>query len=202
MKGIVFDFGGVMTTSTMPQRVMAKCEELKIDFELIRKGFLNYRLQYDGGFITLKEMYEKIFADNKIELTEEQFAAILEADRASWLYRNEKTLEWMKSLKEKGYKLGILTNMAPDFAPLFKEHFADFIALADALVISGEEHMYKPNREIYDLLRSRIALPAEELLFIDDVMGNIFGARKAGWKGIRFISNEQVECDFMHELWK
>lgn len=202
MKAIVFDFGGVMTTSTMPQRVMAKCEELNIDFELIRLGFLKYRLQYDGGFISLKEMYEKIFADNLIALSEESFSVILEADRASWLYRNERTLEWMKSLKGEGYKIGILTNMAPDFAPLFKEHFADFIALADAMVISGEEHMYKPNREIYDLLRERIGLEAGELLFIDDVLTNIVGARRAGWKGIRFISNEQVECDFRHELWK
>ena len=78
----------------------------------------------------------------------------------------------------------------------FREHFADFIALADAMVISGLERMHKPNRDIYDLLRARIGLPAAELVFVDDVEENCAGARAAGWHAIRFRTNAQVEADF------
>ena len=86
--------------------------------------------------------------------------------------------------------------MPPAFAPHFRRVFADFIALADAMVISGEEKMFKPQRRIYDLLRERIGLPAEELCFIDDVESNCDGARRAGWHAVQFEGNVQVERDF------
>ena len=121
----------------------------------------------------------------------------MKADDESWCYRNERTLEWMKALKGRGFKIGILTNMAPKFArEHFEPVFADFIVLADAMVISGDEGIVKPQREIYDLLRSRINLPAEELCFIDDAEKNVNGSRVAGWNAIRFVTNDQVEADF------
>ncbi len=196
MKAVVFDFGGVMTTSTMPERVRDAAKEFGIPWQTIAQGFARYRHAYDAGEISLAELYERTWTDGGVELSQEQKGRIIEADRASWLYRNERTLAWMRELKAEGRKIGILTNMAPDFAPLFREHFADFIALADAMVISGLEHMHKPNREIYDLLRERIALDAASLVFIDDVEENCAGARVAGWNAIQFHSNDQVESDF------
>ena len=82
------------------------------------------------------------------------------------------------------------------FAPHFRRVYADFIAVADAMVISGEAHMFKPQRRIYDLLRERIGLPAEELCFVDDVEGNCDGARAACWHAVQFFDNEQAERDF------
>ena len=196
ISAVVFDFGGVMTTTTMPERVRRLVGELGIDWAIFERGFAKYRRQMDGDFITMDEMYAKIWADAGVAISPEIQAKITAEDQASYLYRNEKTLRWMKSLKAAGYRLGILTNMPTSFAGLFREHFADFIALADALVISGEEHKFKPNADIYELLRSRIGLPADELCFIDDVEANCEGARKDGWKAIRFESNEQVEADF------
>lgn len=196
MKAVVFDFGGVMTTSTMPLCVMDAVNEFGLPWEAVTRGFMKYRHAYDGGDISIRELYERTWSDAGISVTPEMMERMVKADRASWLRRNERTLEWMKSLKAEGRRIGILTNMAPDFAPVFKEHFADFIALSDALVISGLEHMHKPNREIYDLLRSRIALPAADLVFIDDIAENCAGARAAGWNAIQFISNDQVEQQF------
>lgn len=197
MKGVVFDFGGVMTTTTMPERVHKVTDELGIPWQVIEEGFAKYRRLLDGGYYDLQALYDLIFAGANIEIAPEELARIVEEDTASYLYRNERTLKWMKELKAKGYKLGILTNMPPAFAVKFREHFADFIALADAMVISGEERMFKPQRRIYELLRKRIELPAEELVFIDDVESNCRAAREAGWQAIRFISNDQVENDII-----
>lgn len=86
--------------------------------------------------------------------------------------------------------------MSSEFARRFRKVFADFIAVADAMVISGEEKMFKPQKRIYDLLGERIGLPAEELCFVDDAEANCEGARRAGWHCIQFESNEQAERDF------
>jgi len=188
----------VMTTSTMPERVRACVEEFGLDWRHLETGFAKYRRLMDGGFIDLGQMYDLIWADADVTLTGEMKARVLEEDFASFLdgYRNLKTLAWMKALKASGLRIGILTNMPPAMATRFKRAFADFIALADAMVISGEEGMFKPQRRIYDLLVSRIGLPPEELCFIDDVESNCDGARRAGWKAVQFESNGQVERDF------
>ena len=161
IKAVVFDFGGVMTTSTMPQRVIELAKEKGVDWEVFRRGFEAHRLDYDAGRITLAEMYGLIWGDAGLSVDAETTAAFMAADDRSWCYRNERTLAWMKALKARGFGIGILTNMAPRFArEHFESVFADFIAVADAMVISGDEGIVKPQREIYDLLRGRIGLPA------------------------------------------
>ncbi len=196
IQGVVFDFGGVMTTSTMPQRVIALAKELGISWDMILRGFSKYRHQYDGGFITLEELYRATWKDEGLTIEPEVLARFEEADTASWLYRNERTLAWMTTLKAEGLKIGILTNMAPEFGrDHFRKSFADFIALSDAMVISGDEKLFKPQPEIYQLLQQRIGLKPEELCFIDDVQENIDGAKACGWNAIRFVSNDQVAAD-------
>lgn len=200
MKGIVFDFGGVMTTTTMPERVRKVTEALGIPWSVIEEGFAKYRRLLDGGYYDLEALYDLIFAGANVEVRPEDLKKIVEEDTASYLYRNERTLEFMKALKAKGHKIGILTNMPPAFAVEFRKRFADFIELADALVISGEERMFKPQRRIYELLQKRIGLPAKELIFIDDVESNCQAARESSWQAIRFVSNVQVENDIIPYL--
>ena len=198
VRAAVFDFGGVMTKTTMPERVRKCAQEFGIPWKCLEDGFAKYRRMTDGGFMTLEEMYDLIWADADLVLSKEMQDRILAEDRASFLdeYINWKTLDWMRALKARGYKIGILTNMPPKFAIDFRRVFKDFIALADAMVISGDEKMFKPQHRIYDLLMKRIGLHADELCFFDDVEENCEAARRAGWNAIRFESNEQVARDF------
>ena len=194
-KAVVFDFGGVMTATTEPVLVREALQELGIGWEVAQRGYARYRHAYDAGDIALAELYERTWRDGGVTLSEADFRRVLECDRASWLRRNPRTLDWMRALKAEGRRIGILTNMAPDFAPLFLEHYAEYVELADAMVISGLVRMHKPQPQIYALLRERIGLEASRLVFVDDVEENCEAARRAGWNAIRFSSNEQVERD-------
>ncbi len=198
ISGVVFDFGGVMTTTTMPERARRCAEEEGLPWPAMQAGYARYRHLLDGGFLSPEAMYDLIWADAGVTVPPEVAARVREADFASYLVgcRNERTLRWMRELKAAGYRIGILTNMPPSFAPRFREVYADFVALADAMVISGEELMFKPQRRIYDLLQARLGLPAEELCFIDDVEENCAAARSAGWHAVRFEGNARAEGDF------
>lgn len=202
VKAVAFDFGGVMTTSVMPDRVKPLAAEYGIPWSAIEAGFRKYRNLYDGDFLSLSEMYARIWADAGLAPNAQAVDRICEADVSSWLYRNERTLVWMKSLKARGFKIGILTNMPSSFGrDHFRRAFADFVGLADAMVISGEEKLYKPQPEIYRCLQDRIGFAPSELCFIDDLAVNIAGAKSCGWHGIRFGSNDQVERDFARGAW-
>jgi len=182
----VFDFGGVMSPALYPDLVKPIAEGLGIEWNRIIDGYRKYRQRMDGDLITLREMYSMIFADIGVDVPEDAFAKILEADTATYFARNEDTLAWMRELKSAGFKIGILTNMNTPFSRHFKRVFADFVELADALVVSGEEHLFKPMREIYEVAAKRLGIEPAKICFFDDVEENCQGARNAGWNAIRF----------------
>lgn len=61
---------------------------------------------------------------------------------------------------------------------------SDWQEMFDAVVISGEVGMRKPELEIFELTLHRIGLPAAECAFIDDMPHNIVAAAQAGLAGI------------------
>lgn len=61
---------------------------------------------------------------------------------------------------------------------------SDWHEMFDAVVISGEVGMRKPEPEIFELALERIGLPAGECVFVDDMAHNITAAERAGLAGI------------------
>ena len=192
---VVFDFGGVMTTCATPVRVKEIADGAGLPWQAVLDGFSRHRRAYDIGDITVTEFYARTWRDAGVEVDPETEAAIEEADSTSFLHPNMRTLEWMRSLKARGFKIGILTNMPRELAPRFRERFADFIATAGALVISSEVRLVKPMPEIYALVEGQLGVPAAEIAFVDDSPVNCGGAEACGWRTVLFRDNAQAEGD-------
>ena len=60
--------------------------------------------------------------------------------------------------------------------------------LFDAIVISAEVGMHKPQPEIYLLAAERLDVPPSECLFVDDLQENCEGAEAVGMTAIRYRS--------------
>ena len=86
--------------------------------------------------------------------------------RCKYLIVNEYTIEIAKKLKEKGYHIYVLSNMAAFTYEYFQE--IDFFKLCDGIIISAYEHLVKPDEKIFKTLLDKYHLKAEECLFIDD----------------------------------
>ena len=183
--GVVFDFGGVISVSPMEGwELYPFCAARGVDRTTVAAGWKRYRHLWDGGFISFDEMYRRIFADAGVEISAADLEELWEIDAVGWI-RNlrPETLDLMRMLKAQGKKLGILSNMSPDFHDrLFVPRAADYRALADVEVISGLEKLYKPERPIYDLTQRRMGLSPERLLFLDDTPVNVTAARSYGWQ--------------------
>ena len=94
-------------------------------------------------------------------------------------------------LKAEGFKLYGLTNWCSK-VHLTMQQFEIF-RLLDGQVISSEEHVIKPEPEIYKILFERFGLKPEECVFTDDRAENIAGGRAMGMEGIVFENAEQYE---------
>jgi len=186
--GYVFDFGGVISVSPMPKwdrTYFPYCRSIGLDPEIVLEGFKRYRRLWDGDFITFAEMYGKIFADAGLPPpSTEQLATIERLDKRSWVDElRDDTLELMRKLKGAGYRLGILSNMSSDFhRDCFAPRCARYRELADVEVISGFERLYKPDPAIYAVTAERMGIEPAKLMFYDDFIENVEGARACGWQ--------------------
>ena len=98
----------------------------------------------------------------------------------------------LRRLKEAGYGIYGLTNWSSETFPLVKDKYPIF-GLLDGMVVSGEEHLLKPDAAIYKCLLERYSMRAEESLFVDDNADNVAGARNVGMEAVQFTSAEELE---------
>ena len=184
--GVVFDFGGVISESPLLNdwAVYPYCAKLGVDRAAVDRGWARYRNVFDGGLITFAEYYARTFADAGATITPDQVDDLWELDAESWIRTlRADTLALMHRLKAAGKKLGVLSNMSPDFYErLFVPRCAEYRALLDAEVISGLYRLYKPEEPIYRLAESKMGLTPDRLLFLDDLEPNVLAARAFGWR--------------------
>jgi HAD superfamily hydrolase (TIGR01549 family) len=90
-------------------------------------------------------------------------------------------LKLLQTLKEKGMKLGLISNCAPEEVSSWSaSKLADYF---DAVVFSYEVKVAKPNPEIYHIACKKLGVTPEEAIFIGDGGANeLVGAAEAGIK--------------------
>ncbi len=81
------------------------------------------------------------------------------------------------------YRLFGLSNWSAETFPIARGRYP-FFDLFEGIVISGEEHLKKPDEQIYRVLLDRYALQAAESLFIDDRLDNVQAAKALGFQTI------------------
>ena len=191
IKGVVFDFGSVICQPIAPDAAIFKLwGELGLTRAQWDAGFAKWRKLWDSGQITGKEMYRGMLADCGIYTSDSALLEKLWRTDAEGFVQTKipETLAFMRALKKKGIKVGILTNMSIEFhRDYFSKVCAEYVAEADVVVVSGHEKLFKPDKPLYDLAAARIGLKPEELLFVDDLPVNVEGAKAAGWHAVQFV---------------
>lgn len=190
MKNIVFDFGGVLVDWN-PHHLYDKYfgSREKAEWFLNNICLYSWNLQMDGG---------KPFAEGVAELQAEhpEWSEAIAIYHTRWIEMMNGEIEGMASvirrLKMAGYGVYGLTNWSAETFPMIRDTYPVFQEF-DGIVVSGEEHLLKPDAAIYKCLLERYALQAEESLFIDDNADNVAGARNVGMKAVQFTSAEELE---------
>jgi len=102
---------------------------------------------------------------------------------------NTELVEKIHELKGK-YKVGLLSNIGRGWIDsFFDEH--QIHELFDAVVLSGEEGVVKPQPRIYEIAAERLSVELDECVLIDDSVDNCAGAEAVGMKSIHFVSSGQ-----------
>ena len=190
IKNIVFDFGGVLVDWN-PHHLYDKYfgSSEKADWFLKNICLYSWNLQMDGG---------KPFAEGVAELQAQypEWTEAIGIYHTRWIEmmggQFDDTVDVLRRLKAAGYRVFGLSNWSMETFPLVLDKYPVFQEL-EGMVVSGEEHLVKPDAAIYNRLLGRYQLQAEESLFIDDNADNVAGAKAVGMEAVRFVGAKELE---------
>lgn len=199
LRAVISDFGGVLTNRLI-EAFAAFQDETGISMEQLGRGMQKVA-ERDGEY--------PLFRLERGEVSEEDFleglAWGLEPElghrpklhrfREIWfeaLHGNEPMLEVMRDLRDRGYRMAILTNNVREWEELWRAKLP-VDEIFELVVDSAWVGMRKPDPRIYELTVERLGgVDLGECLFVDDNEANIEAARALGMTAVHFRSNDQA----------
>ena len=182
IRAVFFDLGGVLvrTEFQAPRELLA--QRLGLSYEqlvnLVFEG--ESSRQASVGAIGTEEHWQAV--TRTLGLPPSETEAVRRDFFAGDVVDHD-LIAYIRSLRPK-YHTGLISNAWPDLRGyIIKQGFDDAF---DAMIISAEVGVMKPDPRIYQIALERVEAAPEEAIFMDDMAKNIQGAQAIGMVGIRF----------------
>lgn len=189
---VVFDLGQVLIRWD-PEKPYRRL----IPDEAERRRFLTEIVSHEWN---LEQDRGRSWADAEAALITEhpQHADLIRAFRANWWEMIpgtiEETVAIVEDLIDRGIDVTALTNWASDtFAEAEAKY--GFLSRFRGITVSGRVGLVKPDIAIYRRHAETFELSPANTLFFDDNVGNVAGARSAGWQAELFVSPQKLADD-------
>jgi putative hydrolase of the HAD superfamily len=176
MKGLLVDYGGVLTTNVFDS-FRAFCVDEGLDPDAIKRLFREHpeAVRLVRGLET---------GDSSEEEFGERFGELLGIERRGDLVERmfghvrpeHAMLEAVRRARAQGVRTGLVSNSMG----VGRYDRSAFPELFDGVVISGDEGMHKPQPKIFRLGAERVGLAPAECVFVDDLRENCEGAEAVG----------------------
>jgi putative hydrolase of the HAD superfamily len=148
----------------------------------------------DQGLISLTDL-RGMFSEKYPSWAEDLKSIISRERLISIMKPKQGTVDFMRELKDAGYKIFLLSNFSEEGFAWVDEAYP-FLSEVDGRVISSHVKLIKPGSEIYKLTLNTYSLEPAETVFIDDLPGNIKAAEDLGVHGILFTDIAEVKKQF------
>lgn len=119
-------------------------------------------------------------------------------DLASISSRNQRLIDFAQELR-KNYKVALLSNSS---SAMMDDFFspAERLQLFDAVVLSGDTNVAKPDRAIFQLTCDRLGVKLSETLMIDDIPTTCDACKTYGMQSICYQNYDQFQTDLADSL--
>jgi epoxide hydrolase-like predicted phosphatase len=192
IKAIIFDVGGVLvrTVDPAPRRRLAAEMRLSVrDLYAIVFESDTWN-QAQTGRIPPERHWQAV--GQRLSLTKGQGhdfrRAFFSGDRL-----DRALLDLIRELRPR-YKIGILSNNVGDLRRWIADEWGVPDGTFDAVVISAEEGVMKPDPAIYRTALTRLGVGPQEAVFVDDFVENVQAAQALGLRAVHHVSRERTEA--------
>ena len=194
---VVFDFGGVLITP-----ITDRINEIAVRHGVTMQELLHVLMgppdvstddhpwhRAERGEIAVagfQELVQPWASEVGIVLAGDEFEIILDG-----VFKvHDEIVDRIVALRSEGITTALLTNSFKEFRSHLERH-VDF-AIFDLVIDSSEVGCRKPEPAIYELTTQRLGVEPNRILYLDDFLANVVGARKAGWEAIHVTSPQQA----------
>ncbi len=187
---LIFDIGNVLVRQRfeeLARELTSSQEEYNFLFENMFGGSIWVDLD-KGTFKAEEEMQAMM----NVDPAHGELARKLYCNLGNCFEPIAGSMDWIRELKRKGYKVYALSNWGRPFYEQGKEKLA-FLEEMDGYFLSYRYHMLKPSAEYFQLLLDTYHIMPEEAVFLDDVEKNVRAAEALGIYGIVVENQEQAK---------
>jgi putative hydrolase of the HAD superfamily len=186
IKAILFDFGGVLVRTGDPTGRREWEARLGLPSgELVRVVHGSGAwIKAQRGLISPADYWKQVALNLGIP---EDDLAQLQHDFFRDDQLDQTLVTLIDDLRQLGYKVGLLSNDTEQLRDKLAR--LGILTKFDAVVISAEIGVMKPDPDSYLAILTILGVQPAECIFIDDLLANIDGAVYLGIKGIHFQKN-------------
>jgi putative hydrolase of the HAD superfamily len=185
--GLILDFGGVVTTD-----LFAELSAFCVRAGLAPDAFVRVLRDDPEGSEAFAAVEAGKIPQREFEIT---IGRLLGVDDHSLLSRalgglrpRPEVLDLIQRTRDAGIRVGLLSNSwgEGEYDPYAGY---DLDSLFDAVVISGDTGMRKPDLAIYLLAADELGVPPDECVFADDTAANLPAAEELGMATVYFTDS-------------
>jgi putative hydrolase of the HAD superfamily len=180
MRGLLVDFGGVLTTNVF-ESFRAFCVDEGLDPDAIKQLF---RGEHEALRLVRRLETGDLSEDEFGERFGELLGIELRADLVERMFGRVRPEPAMVEAVRRARAQGVRTGLISNSMGAGRYDRSIFPELFDGVVISGDEGMHKPQPEIFRLGAERVKLPPEKCVFVDDLRENCEGAEAVGMTAV------------------
>jgi glucose-1-phosphatase len=195
VKALLFDLGGVVIDIDFNLVFLrwAKYANRRVEEIMSRFSFDQFYKAHERGEIESNEYFESLRKSLGIDISDLQFE-----DGWNSIYKGEIPGIAKLFRKAKGnLPLHAFTNSNHLHQRVWSKKFSDILSNFQIVFNSSDIGKRKPEAEAFQMIADTIGIHLSEMIFYDDSIENIIGAKKVGLNTVHVRSIKDVEESFV-----
>lgn len=187
---LLFDLGGVLIDVDFDNAFRTWGNYCGVPASVLRTRFNvdSFYKQHECGAIDASGYFQSLRTSLGIDLSDAEFT---EGWNAILGEEIRKTTALLAQLKQR-YPLYLFSNSNPLHHRCWATKFAPMLSHFQALFVSSDIGKRKPEHEAFLHVSSAIGIPPDRIMFFDDTVENIEGARRSGLTAVHVATTDNV----------
>lgn len=184
---LILDYGEVLCHAMRPGAMALLASQLSAPESEMAGAYWRHRRDYDLG-LAARDYWALVAQDLGATFDDGLLASLITIDVDSWTDYRDEMWTLAETFRQNGGRLAMLSNGVREIVAQIRSD-RDLASLFDAVVISFELQLAKPEPEIYRVALERLGVLPASALFVDDRLENIDAARELGIQTLHFTGD-------------
>ncbi|PJJ72784.1 putative hydrolase of the HAD superfamily [Diaminobutyricimonas aerilata] len=175
---VVFDYGEVISVTPSDADRAEILALAGVDEEPFWAAYWAHRDGLDQGTVTIEQYWRAVAAETGADWSTSRIQQLWSADFRGWISVDPAVIDLIERLHAGGTRIALLSNAGFDYSSPFR--YSPMGRFFERMFVSAEMDAIKPDPAIYSEVAAELGIRPDEMVFIDNKLVNVEGARALG----------------------